>query len=246
MPRCSDAQQPALCSTLTDRGEHSLSVAARYDQVEATRYILAHKIQTSQILDACDIGLRCDGFSALEVLYSHLLPMDKTFRSQCLQTACRSETPVGLRYLLENHGVDANHVIEGNSCAVHMLARLNKPHHIATLIERGANVTLKDATGQTAFEIALSHGHVGVVDILVTHAQFPTPRTRAQKEEIVRDCLRRLRPLRREAIRRRGNAVHEVEAVLASTGDDALRRLRDTLLGWKQIETEWREKDKKN
>ncbi|KIX93188.1 uncharacterized protein Z520_11042 [Fonsecaea multimorphosa CBS 102226] len=59
------------------------------------------------------------------------------------------------------------------------------------------------------------------------------------------DGLIRAGDLRREAIRRRENVVGEVEGMLASAGDGALRDFRGTLLGLKQIETELQAEDKK-
>ncbi|OQU99237.1 hypothetical protein CLAIMM_04900 [Cladophialophora immunda] len=51
--------------------------------------------------------------------------------------------------------------------------------------------------------------------------------------------------LRREAVRRGGIVIGEVEDILASTEGDALRRLRDTLLGFNQVQTKLQEVDQK-
>ncbi|ETN36719.1 uncharacterized protein HMPREF1541_08997 [Cyphellophora europaea CBS 101466] len=186
-----------LTSRASQNAETPLYYAAKYDNADAARYILAYTNEAEDILDAFDGGVISGSLSVLETLAPHLHHLEDALISRFLKTACCSTTTVALHFLLVDQKMDANHLLEDGSCAVHLVAKENKLEHLTVLLECGASILPMDATGQTALEIALSLNHTELIEFLVqvSPEYGRNGFTHQEKLKYVEDCLDRLRPL---------------------------------------------------
>jgi len=166
----------ATCVAAADVG---LPEAAQSGDIATLRALLAQKADVNAVL--------ADGTTALHwvVLADDLATADVLIRAGAkvttasrrgvtpLDLACENGSAAMIRKLLDA-GADAK-----SPRALMTAARTGNPEAVGVLLDRGAGVNAKDATGQTALMWAITENHPEAVRILLDHGadvNIATPR----------------------------------------------------------------------
>ncbi len=159
------AQQPALLNAKASWGEYAIEAAAQVGSVEIAEFLLAAGAPTSicteamlghldnvrAYLDADPAQANAKGAHGISVLY-HAIIGGQT----------------GIADLLLARGADLN-AGAGGSPAIHGAILFNRPEMVEWLLQRGANVQLKNHEGKTPLQAALEGKKSKIAELLRRH-----------------------------------------------------------------------------